>query len=175
MTEKPKPMHYSFKLMTPLCDKSSRTERTTPEIKDVTCKNCLGRLADNNRISARGIDWQKVLTEITEKFPAVRKDVLEFLLSQIDYKGEAVVLTYPSRISLSFYIPKTDRRKRQPTRAIGVGNLGDPMVDVHQPTDADVETIATYVGQLADQYNLRAYRESDRGSCRLSYKLLAKY
>jgi hypothetical protein len=150
-------VHYQTKLQTALCY-GGRTENATFHLPHVTCGNCLERKRREQR--DKGINWKDIQRNVEALLPRASRALKEFCLAHAT-RGHATLGNYPPRIIVCLYLlPRVDKRHKTIGHNIGTGAESN-IVQAAVPTDDDLDSIASFIGELSEALGLCARREGN--------------
>lgn len=171
------PIHFQKELQRPICYKG-RSESVTFKESAVTCGNCLSLLKLSARQKAFGkTDWNAIYVTLGDKtLPQVKKELRRWLFAHPQYKAECDISNYPPKINMLFYIPASGDKRR---KSVGMDDGKDPlhgsMTQIFIPREAELDTVATFVGSVADTHSLRPQRTERDSEAALHYELRPAY
>lgn len=165
-------LHFQKALQTRLCCRG-RSENVTLDKSKVTCKNCLDllKLSVRKKFNA-SVDWNALYVDLSDKkLPKIERALKEFLFANRQYQARCSVGNYPPHVWMRFWLPENGDKRRK-TVAFNRNNdwLRGDIVQTLVPQEADMDIIATFVGQQAEEFGLTAKRV-DREGAGLSYEL----
>jgi hypothetical protein len=154
-------IHFQVRLQEVACRQGSRRPHLTMTFNrsQITCHNCKSALG---MLPNQQIDWNDARRQADTASIIATRMLREFLFANPHIRGEVSCTDLPPSVEFHFWLPSEDKRRKRDYVTPGTGlvrSTGVP-IWIAFPNSEELDTIATFVGQVSMATGLKAARDN---------------